>query len=330
MKKIAIALISICAFLSPAFSQLGVGTNTPDSSAMLDVFSNNKGMLIPRVALTATNVAAPVSGPATSLLVYNTATAGTAPNNVKPGFYYWTGSAWYPVLNKGNNVGDMQYWDGTKWVMIPIGTNGSYLTICGGIPTWGVCPATSPLTIIPAASSYEGFISSNNPSSWSYGIDQIPVGTWTNGGTLSLRTIIKFDYSSLPPGAIVDSAKLYLYADLSPQYGNQVDPMYNSGAGTGNACFVQQITSAFNLPAGFTWNSPPIVTTTNQAVIPATSSNTQGAIVNVTGMVANMLVTNNYGFLIRLQTEAIYNIQQFASSYYADPNRRPKLVIYFH
>ncbi len=27
-----------------------------------------------------------------SLLVYNTATAGTSPNNVTPGFYYWNGA----------------------------------------------------------------------------------------------------------------------------------------------------------------------------------------------------------------------------------------------
>jgi hypothetical protein len=29
--------------------------------------------------------------------VYNTATAGTAPNNVVPGYYYWNGSAWIQI-----------------------------------------------------------------------------------------------------------------------------------------------------------------------------------------------------------------------------------------
>ena len=74
----------------------------PDASAILDldvssaVFATKKGLLIPRIALTATNVAAPVTAPTTSLLIYNTATAGVAPNNVSPGFYYWDGvaSAW--------------------------------------------------------------------------------------------------------------------------------------------------------------------------------------------------------------------------------------------
>jgi len=71
----------------------GTGAN-PDNSAMLDVSATNRGLLMPRVALTATNVAAPVTAPATSLMVYNTATAGTAPNNVTPGYYYWDGTRW--------------------------------------------------------------------------------------------------------------------------------------------------------------------------------------------------------------------------------------------
>jgi len=66
----------------------------PDASAGLDVSYANKGLLMPRVALTATNAAAPITSPAISLLVYNTATAGTSPNNVTPGYYYWNGTAW--------------------------------------------------------------------------------------------------------------------------------------------------------------------------------------------------------------------------------------------
>ncbi len=73
--------------------------NVPDASAMLDIISTNSGLLVPRIALTATNSAGPVTSPATSLLIYNTATAGTAPNNVTPGFYYWNGTAWISILS---------------------------------------------------------------------------------------------------------------------------------------------------------------------------------------------------------------------------------------
>ncbi|MFZ6012726.1 MAG: hypothetical protein ACOYXT_20440 [Bacteroidota bacterium] len=98
--KTAAFLIGL-AFSQAAFSQ-NVGINatgaTPDASAMLDITSTSTGLLIPRVALTASNSASPITSPATSLLVYNTATAGTSPNNVVPGYYYWSGSAWIPFL----------------------------------------------------------------------------------------------------------------------------------------------------------------------------------------------------------------------------------------
>ena len=49
------------------------------------------------------------------------------------------------TLNNGTNVGDMNYWNGTTWVPLNVGTEGQTLTICGGKPTWtigGVCPGT--------------------------------------------------------------------------------------------------------------------------------------------------------------------------------------------
>jgi len=77
---------------------------TPAASAMLDVSAIDKGLLIPRVALTATNSASPVTAPTTSLLVYNTATAGISPNDVAPGYYYWSGSAWIGLLSSASSL----------------------------------------------------------------------------------------------------------------------------------------------------------------------------------------------------------------------------------
>ena len=82
---------------TPGFTQ-NVAINTTgtvaNSSAMLDVNATNMGLLIPRVALTATNAAGPIATPATSLLVYNTATAGGGTTAVSPGYYYWDGAQW--------------------------------------------------------------------------------------------------------------------------------------------------------------------------------------------------------------------------------------------
>jgi hypothetical protein len=102
-KKLACILL---AFAGLTLHAQNVGINTTgavaNSSAMLDVSSTNTGMLIPRVALSATNVAAPVTTPATSLLVYNTATAGAGSTAVIPSFYYWDGTQWVR-LQAGNS-----------------------------------------------------------------------------------------------------------------------------------------------------------------------------------------------------------------------------------
>ena len=77
------------------FAQVGVGTTTP--KAAMDVSSSNQGFLMPRIALTATNVPTLVN-PNGGLLevgtmVFNTAnTAGTY--GVKQGLYYWDGAYW--------------------------------------------------------------------------------------------------------------------------------------------------------------------------------------------------------------------------------------------
>jgi hypothetical protein len=82
------------------FSQVGIGTNTPNSSSVLDVTATNKGFLPPRITLTGTNDVVTISSPATGLMVYNTATAGTSPTNVIPGFYYFESGKWQRVINQ--------------------------------------------------------------------------------------------------------------------------------------------------------------------------------------------------------------------------------------
>lgn len=97
-----ISIVSLC--LSAQAQTEGVSIKSsvspPHPSAMLDVDNSSKGVLIPRVALLATtNSLSPVYHPETSLLVYNTATAGLAPDNVIPGYYYFNGTAWQRLLN---------------------------------------------------------------------------------------------------------------------------------------------------------------------------------------------------------------------------------------
>jgi hypothetical protein len=89
-------------FSIQVMSQTGIGTATPHASAKLEVASTDKGFLPPRIALTATNSASPITTPATGLVIFNTATAGTTPNNVLPGYYYWDGSKWNGLVDQSS------------------------------------------------------------------------------------------------------------------------------------------------------------------------------------------------------------------------------------
>ncbi|MDD2411672.1 MAG: hypothetical protein PHR79_02020 [Bacteroidales bacterium] len=84
---------------TPVLAQenVGIGTATPNASALLDLTANNKGLLLPRVTLVAANNGtSPVNAPATGLLVYNTGGALPA------GFYYWNSTQWTQVGSGGS------------------------------------------------------------------------------------------------------------------------------------------------------------------------------------------------------------------------------------
>jgi len=111
-------------FVNFLFSQVGIGTTSPNGA--LEINSINQGLVIPRVSLTNTNVAAPVTNPSTggypltSTIVYNTNTSSAGPNSVSPGFYYWSGSQWVKIntdlgwsINGNSNIDETTHFLGT-------------------------------------------------------------------------------------------------------------------------------------------------------------------------------------------------------------------------
>lgn len=148
---------------------------------------------------------------------------------------------------------------------------------------------------------------------------------WTIGGvTVFVRTAFHFDLSSLPHGIPVKSAKLTLYSNPTPNTANLTTP----NAGSNNAMYIQRVNSAWATTSGVNWASQPTVDTTGQVSIPHTNATSLDLIdVDVTKLVNGMLSTPYYGFMIRLQNEAIYNSRIFCSSNYSDASKHPKLVI---
>ena len=98
MKKIftlVIALTCVCAINAqtntfPATGPAGIGTTSPDPSSVLEVVSTSKGILIPRMTK---NQRDAIAIPSTGLLIFQT--------NSTPGFYYYSGSAWVALSQKG-------------------------------------------------------------------------------------------------------------------------------------------------------------------------------------------------------------------------------------
>jgi uncharacterized protein (TIGR02145 family) len=69
------------------------------------------------------------------------------------------------TFQPGTSPGDMYFWDGNTWVLIPIGNQSQVLTVCGGVPVWttgGECPAllatvvTLPISSLQSSSAGSG------------------------------------------------------------------------------------------------------------------------------------------------------------------------------
>ncbi|MCU7615954.1 hypothetical protein NZ698_01985 [Chryseobacterium sp. PBS4-4] len=80
---------------------VGIGTANPNSSAILDLVSSSKGIMIPKVSLNQNNISDysfMATTPTVSLLVYNT----NASFSGGTGLYYWDGTKWAFYFNTAN------------------------------------------------------------------------------------------------------------------------------------------------------------------------------------------------------------------------------------
>lgn len=100
-KSIYISILALLCATNITFGQIGIGTATPDESAVLDVVASDKGFLAPQVALIATATWT-LTGTATEgMLVYNT----TDNAALDPGYYFWDGTTWQPTgLGSRTNI----------------------------------------------------------------------------------------------------------------------------------------------------------------------------------------------------------------------------------
>lgn len=116
-------VIAICLVSVISYSQnVGISTTSvaPDASAMLDITSSNKGLLIPRVALVSKTDLVTIPNPANSLLVYNT--NSTMSGGTGEGYYYNAGTSASPNWVRFQQINTGPYFStGTQYY----GTAGS-------------------------------------------------------------------------------------------------------------------------------------------------------------------------------------------------------------
>lgn len=89
-----------------------VNSPVPNFDAILELrsVSNNKGILMPKVSLTATNNSSPFASHMAGITVYNTARSTiTALTAVTPGFYYNDGTSWQKLEVQLPTIGDIKY-----------------------------------------------------------------------------------------------------------------------------------------------------------------------------------------------------------------------------
>ena len=82
-----------------------------NENAILELKSvfNNKGILLPRIALSATNLATPFTSHVEGMIIYNTQTAGVGNNRVVPGLYYNDGASWCKFIAEKYTIGDIKH-----------------------------------------------------------------------------------------------------------------------------------------------------------------------------------------------------------------------------
>lgn len=108
MKQFLVLVLTLASAAAMAQSLAVNNTGaTAAASSILDVSSTDKGILIPRVSLSATTDAATIVSPATSLIVYNTNAAIGGGQGI--GVYYNAGTTAAPVWTKFAGVADNWY-----------------------------------------------------------------------------------------------------------------------------------------------------------------------------------------------------------------------------
>ncbi|MFT3827198.1 MAG: DNRLRE domain-containing protein [Chitinophagaceae bacterium] len=157
-------------------------------------------------------------------------------------------------------------------------------------------------------------------------------GTTYGRGFLSFGPLYNF---TIPAGAIIQSAKLSLYADIS----NVSSPMPVLPMTPGsNAAYLNRILEFPDCTVGVTWASQPAITTDHQVLLPASTGSTQNYTdIDITSMFQDWynggsVTVNEFGLRIKLADEGTSSPSTkrmlfYSGGYTAQESQTPMLEI---
>lgn len=234
-----ILIVFLFVVVQASYGQVGIGTTTPNASAMLEIDNANKGVLIPRVSLTnVTNTTTPINTPATSLIVYNTNAAVTGGSGI--GFYYFNGTQWvsfssasssWSLLGNSNTVATTNYVgtsDAQDFVIRTDNTEAMRITSAGDVGI-GTNAPTSPVHISTVSAAAVIF---------SDGFEDGTLAPFTTGGDVNwiVDTVNPNTgtFCAQPPDATNNNDITYMeYVVTIPASGGQVTFSYSTSTETG-------------------------------------------------------------------------------------------------
>lgn len=156
--------------------------------------------------------------------------------------------------------------------------------------------------------------------------EELSARAWTNSGErLTIKTLIDFDFSLVPPGSIIERAELVLYGIIPDK-----NPPHSTLTGS-NESELHRLTEPWT-EYGVTWNNQPSFTSKDRITVPELRQEGEDILLDVSKMVQYMVDNPDeaFGFGLELKFDEPYRALTFASSDYKDPAKHPQLRVVFY